>query len=108
MEELLPCALVEIPDGLLRNAILEMGINPAKGKTLSLDIVTVLKSIVRELSIVAMGVEDADAMLLSKVRKCALCFYCFFIGELGHEMDVLELGEVVGKDGGCSVALLGE
>jgi hypothetical protein len=95
-------------DGLLRNAILEVGIDPAKGKMLSLGAATVLESGVRELSIVAIVVEDADAMLLSKVLKRALSFDCFFRGELGHEMDVLELGVMIDKDCGCGVLLLGK
>ncbi len=108
MEELLPCALAEVPDGLLCNAVLEMGVDPAKGKMLSLGAATVLKGVVHESSIVTMVVEDADAMLLGKVLERALSFNCFFRGELGHEMDVLELGVVVAKDGGCRVVLLGE
>jgi hypothetical protein len=108
MEELLPCTLAEVPDGLLRDAILEMGVDPAKGKTLSLGTAAVLESIVRGSSVVTMVVEDADAVLLGEVLERALSFHCFFRGELGHEMDVLEIGVVVDKYGGCSVAFLGE
>jgi hypothetical protein len=109
MEELLSCAPREVLDCLLCNVILEMGVNLAKGKTLFLGAATVLSnSVVRKLSIVAMVVEDVDAMLLSEVLGRALNFHCFFRGELGHEMDVLELGVVVNKDGGCGVVLLGE
>jgi hypothetical protein len=97
IEELLPHALAEVMDGLLRNAILEVGIDPAKGKMLSLGAVTILESVVHEMSIVTMVMEDADAMLLGEMLKCALSFDCFFRGELGHKMDVLELGVMIKK-----------
>jgi hypothetical protein len=55
MEELLSCTFAEVADGLLCDAILEVSVDPAKGKTLSLCAETV------ELFIVAVVVEDADA-----------------------------------------------
>ncbi len=72
MEELLPCTLAEVLDGFFRDAILEVGIDPTKGKTLLLCTAAVLERVVRKLSIVAVVVEDADAVLLGKVFKCAL------------------------------------
>ena len=53
IEELLPHALVEVADGLLCDAILEVSVVPATGKTLSLGAATVLESIFCKLSIVA-------------------------------------------------------
>ncbi len=47
-------------------------------------------------------------MLLGEVFECALGFHCVFRGELGHEVNILELGVVVDKDGGSGVAFLGE
>jgi hypothetical protein len=44
-----------------------VGVDPTKGKTLSLGTAAVLEGVVHELSIVAVVVEDADAMLLGKV-----------------------------------------
>ncbi len=108
MEELLTRALAEVPDGFLHDAVWEMGIDPTKGMTLSLGAAAVLERIVSESSIVEMVVEDADAVLLGKVRECALGFHCFFRDELSHEMDVLELVILVNKDGGCGAAFLGE
>ncbi len=87
---------------------MEVGVDLAKGKTLSLGAATVLESVVCKLSIVAVVVEDADAMLLSEVFKHKLSFHFFFRGELGHEMDVLELGVMIDKDRGCGVLLLGK
>jgi hypothetical protein len=108
MEELLLCTLAEVLDGFFSNAILEVGVDPTKGKMLSLGTAAVLEGIVHESSIVTVVVEDADTVLLGEVFECTLGLHCFFRGELGHEMDVLELGVVVDKDGGRSVASLGE
>jgi hypothetical protein len=108
MEELLHCALTEVADGLLCNVALEVGVDPAKGKTLSRCAATVLEGIAHKASIVAVVVEDADAMLLGKVLKRALSFHGLSRGNLGHQVDVLELGVVVDKDRGCGVLLLGE
>jgi hypothetical protein len=108
MEELLCCTLAEVPDGFFHDAILEVGVDPIKGKTPPLGTVAVLEGIVCKLSIVAVVVEDADAVLLGKVFKHALGFHHFFRGELGHEVNVLELGVVIDKDGGRGVGFLGK
>ncbi len=108
MEELLPCTLAEVPGGFFCNAILEVGIDPTKGETLPLGTAAVLEGVVRELSIVTVVVEDADAVLLGKVFEHAFGFHCFLGGELGHEVNIIELGVVVNKDGGHCIAFLGE
>ncbi len=69
MEELLLCTLSEVPDGLFGNAILEVSIDPTEGETLSLCNAAVLEGIVCKLFVVAMVVEDADAVLLGKVLE---------------------------------------
>ncbi len=68
----------------------------------------VLEGVVCKTSIVAVVVEDADAMLLGEVLKGLLGIHGFLGGEFRHQMDVLEPGVVVHKDGGRCVALLGE
>jgi hypothetical protein len=108
MEELLPRTLPEISDGFLCNAILEVGIDPTKGESLSFGAAAVLEGVVCKFSAVAVVVEDADAVLLGKVLKGLLGFHGLLRDELGHQMDVLEPRVVVHKDGGCRVALLGE
>jgi hypothetical protein len=75
---------VEVADSLLRNAILEVGIDPTKGKLLSFCTATVLEGVVHEASIVAVVVEDADAMLLGKVLERTLSVHCLFRGKLGQ------------------------
>ncbi len=67
-----------------------------------------MKVVVCKMSIVAVVVEDADAALFGEVLKGMLGIHGFLGGELCHQMDVLELGVVVHKDGGRCVALLGE
>jgi hypothetical protein len=90
MEELLPCTLSMVPDGFLCNAILEVGIDPTEGELLLLCTAAVFEGVVLESSVVAVVVEDADAVLLGKVFKGLFGFHCFFRGELGHQVDVLQ------------------
>ena len=46
VEELLPCTLSEVPDGLFCNAVLEMGIDSTEGETLPLYTVAALEGVV--------------------------------------------------------------
>jgi hypothetical protein len=108
MEKLPPCTLAEVHDGFFCNAVLEVGVDPTKGEPLPLGTAAVLEGIVHKLSIVAVVVKDADAMMLGKVFKCAFDFHHLFRAELGHEVNVLELGVVINKDSGHCVAFLGE
>ncbi len=85
MEELLPCTLLKVPDGLFCNAILKVEINPTEGELLPLCTAAILESIVCKLSVVTVVVEDADTVLLIKVFKGLFGFHCFFGGELGHQ-----------------------
>ncbi len=78
VEELLPCTLLEVPDGLFCDAVLEMGIDSTEGETLPLCTAAVLEGIVCKLSIVAVVVEDMDAVLLGKVLEGLFCFNCLF------------------------------
>jgi hypothetical protein len=45
IEELLPCTLAEVLDGFFRDAILEVGVDPTKGKTLPLGTAAVLEEL---------------------------------------------------------------
>jgi hypothetical protein len=76
MEELLLCTLLEVPDGLFCNAVLEMGIDPTEGETLPLCTAAVFEGVVWKLSIFAVVVEDADAVLLGKVFEGSFGFHC--------------------------------
>jgi hypothetical protein len=90
MEELLPCTFSKVPDGFLCNAILEVGVDPTESELLPLCTAAVLESFVSKSSIVAMVLEDADAVLLSKVFEGLFGFHCFFRGKLDHQVDVLQ------------------
>jgi hypothetical protein len=69
MKKLLPSTLSEISDGFLCNTILKMGIDPTEGELLSFSTAAVLEGVVCKLSVVAIVVEDADAVLLGEVFK---------------------------------------
>jgi hypothetical protein len=90
MEELLPCTLLEIPDGFLGNAILKVGVDPTEGESLPFGTAVVLEGVVCKLSVVAVVVEYAYAVLLGKVFKGSFGFHGLLRGKLGHEVDVLE------------------
>jgi hypothetical protein len=85
-----------------------VGIDPTEGELLSFCTAAVLEGVVCESSVVAVVVEDVDAVLLRKVFKGLLGFHGFLGGKLGHQMNVLEPGVVVHEDGGRRVTLLGE
>jgi hypothetical protein len=90
MEELLPCTLLEISDGFLGIAILEVGVDPTEGESLPFGTAAVLEGIVCKLSIVAVVMEYVYAVLLSKVFKGLFGFHGLLGGKLGHEVDILE------------------
>ncbi len=54
MEQLLPCAFQEVSDGLLGNAILEVGIYPTEGELLPCLMACLSEGIVVKMSIVTM------------------------------------------------------
>jgi hypothetical protein len=53
MEQLLPCAFQEVLDGLLGNAVLEVGIYPTEGELLSCFVACLSEGVVVEAFIVA-------------------------------------------------------
>ncbi len=78
MEELRLCTLSAVPVGLLRDAVLEMGVDSTEDETLPLCTAAVLEGIVCTLSIVTVVVEDTDAVLLGKVLEGLFGFNCLF------------------------------
>jgi hypothetical protein len=62
VEQLLACALREVPDGLLFNAILEVGIYPTKGELLPCVVVCLSEGVVVKLPIVAVVMHDFDSV----------------------------------------------
>jgi hypothetical protein len=63
VEQLLARALQEVSDGLLSNAILEMGIYPTKDDMLPCAMACLSEGIVVKLPIVAVVVHDFDSVL---------------------------------------------
>ncbi len=55
---------MKVADGFLCNAILEVGVDLTEGELLPLYTAAVFEGIVCKLSVVAVVVEDADAVLL--------------------------------------------
>ncbi len=88
--------------------ILEVGIDPTEGKLLSFGTAAVLVGVVCKMTLAAVVVEDADAMLFGKVLEGLFGFHGFLRGKLGHQMDLLEPRVMVHKDGGHHVALPGD
>jgi hypothetical protein len=69
---------LEVSDGFFCDAVLEVGIDPTEGEMLSLCTAAVLEGVVCKSSIVAVLVEDTDAVLLGKVLEGLFCFNCLF------------------------------
>ena len=84
MEELLLRTLSEISDGFLCNAILEVGIDPIEDESLFFGAAAVLEGIVCKTSVVAVVVEDADAVLFGEVLEGSLGIHGFLGGERSH------------------------
>ena len=60
MEQLLLCAFQEVPDGLLSDAILKVGIDPTEGELLPCIMACLSEGVVMEVSIVAVILEDLE------------------------------------------------
>jgi hypothetical protein len=77
VEQLLACALQEVLDGLLGNAILEVGVCPTKGELLPCVVACLSEGIVLKASIVAVVVQDFDSVLGYVLFKSKLGGKCF-------------------------------
>jgi hypothetical protein len=108
VKQLLLCAFQEVPDGLLSDAILKVGIDPTEGELLPCIVACLSKSIVVEASIVAVIMEDFGSMFCGVLFKGKLGSKCFVGLVVKLEVDELEVAEVVNKDGGALVARLGK
>ncbi len=101
VEQLLTCAFREVPDGLLGNAILKVGIDPTERELLPCVMACLSEGIVVEAS-------DLDSIFCSVLLKGKLGSK-FFVGLVVEmEVDKAEVAEVVDKDSGALVALLGK
>jgi hypothetical protein len=77
VERLLPCAFREVPDGLLGDVILKVGIDPTEGELLPCVVPCLSKGIVMEASVVAVIIEDLDSMFCSILLEGELGGKCF-------------------------------
>ncbi len=108
LEQLLPCAFQEVPDGLLGNALLKVGIDPTEGELLPCVLARLLEGVGMEASIVAVIMKDLDSMFYSLLFKCELGSKCFVGLVIKLEVDKVEVAAVVDEDGGALIALLGK
>jgi hypothetical protein len=104
VEQLLLCAFREVPDGLLGDAILKVGIDPTEGELLPCVMARLLDSVVMEASVVAVIMEDLDSMFCRVLFKDELGGKCFVGLVVQLEVDKTEAAEVVDEDGGRFVA----
>jgi len=105
---LLACALGEVVDGALSDAILEVGVYATEGKLLACVVTCLPEGIVGEAPIVAVVVLDPNAMLGSKGLKDAFGGEGFNRRVIGLEVDVSQATVAVDEDGSAAIALLGK
>jgi hypothetical protein len=96
---LLACALEEVADRALGDAILEVGVYATEGKLLACVVACLPEGIVGEAPIVAVVVLDPNAMLGSEGLDQRI---------IDLEVDVPQSTEVVDEDGSAAIALFGE
>ncbi len=108
MEQLLLCAFREVPDGLLGDAILKVGIDPTEGELLPCVVVGLLEGIVMEAFVVAVRINDLESMFCSVLHKGSFAASALSELSLSWRWTKLEAAEVVNKDSGALVALLGK
>jgi hypothetical protein len=95
-------------DGSLGDAILKVGIDSTEGELLPCIMACLSESIVVEMSVVTVVMEDLDSMLCSILLKGKLGSESFVRLVVKLEVDESKVAEVVDKDGGALVALLGK
>ncbi len=108
MEQLLPCAFREVLDGLLGNAVLDVGIYPTEGELLPCLMACLLEGVVVKTSVVTMIVYDLDSVFCSVLFEGKLCSNCFVRLVVELEVNETKAAIVVDEDSGAFVALLGE
>jgi hypothetical protein len=77
VEQLLLCSFQKVPDGLLGNAILKVGIDSTEGELLPCIMACLLEGVVLEASVVAVIMQDLDSVLCRLLLKGKLGSECF-------------------------------
>jgi hypothetical protein len=109
MEELFLSALGEVLDGSLHDAILEAGIDPAKGELLALAFAGFAEHTVCESTVVAVVMLHLHPLLSGESFKCMLHIDGLSRGKVAcHKVNKLEMRIVVDKDCCVPVACLGK
>ena len=108
VEQRLVCALQEIADRALGNAILEVGIDSAEGELLPCIVAGLSEGIVLETPVIPVVVEDLHAVLGGECLEGAFGSKSFRGCIIDLEVDKAQTAEVVNEDGGAPVAPVGE
>ncbi len=108
MQKLLSGTLLGIADGLFGYYILEVSVDATVSDGLVPLFTVVGKHVICEVAIVAVIVPDCNAMMQCKLLKILLCSDSLVRGEVVHEVDTLDAGEMIEKNGGGSEALRGK
>jgi hypothetical protein len=110
VEPLLACALLEVMDGLLGNAILEVHVHATKGELLLHVVTCLLEGVVMELPAVAVVVEVFHSMFVRILLKGKFGGKCLCQQIVGLKVNKAEMAVVVNGhgNGGTLVALLGK
>ncbi len=108
MKQLFPHSFREVSDGSLGDVILKVGIDSTEDELFHCIVTCLLEGVVMEASVVAVILQGLDSMFCSILLKGKLGSKCFIGLVIELEVDKAEVAEVVNKDGGTLVALLGK
>lgn len=108
MQKLLSCTFLQVSDGLLCDAILEMGIDTAVADRLLALLAMACEGIVVKAAIIAVVVLDRNTVLQCYVLGGLLGSNGLCRGEIMHQKYLAEAGKMINKNGGSSVALNGK
>ncbi len=93
---------------MLGNAILKVGIDPTEGELLPCIVICLSEGVVVEASVVTVVMKEIDFVFCSVLLKGKLGGKCFVRLVIELEVNKSKVAEVVDKDGGALVVLLGK
>ena len=108
MQQLLSCGFCKIPNCSLCNAILEVGVDAAKGKCLLWLFCMLYECLVGKTAVVAMIMVNSDATLTWKLFVCLFCLERLCRRLVFHEIDITQSWKMINNDGAVSVSLGGK
>lgn len=101
------CAILQVSDAALRNAVLKVCVDPAKCKALSLLNAVVAEGVLGEPSVVAVIVLDGDVARPCEALESVFGSESFDCTGRFLKMNVCQSTEMIDEDGGASEALCG-